>query len=32
VNPGYPNTPEKQAFDLKSQLMMMIEEEHKSLP
>jgi hypothetical protein len=26
VNPGYPDTPEKQDSDLKSHLMMMIEE------
>ena len=26
VSPGYPNTPEKQDSDLKSQLMMMIED------
>jgi hypothetical protein len=26
ANPGYPNTPEKQDYDLKSHLMMMIEE------
>jgi hypothetical protein len=26
VSPGYPNTPEKQDSDLKSHLMMMIEE------
>jgi hypothetical protein len=26
VSPGYPNTPEKQYSDLKSHLMMMIEE------
>jgi hypothetical protein len=26
TNPGYPNTPENQDYDLKSHLMMMIEE------
>jgi hypothetical protein len=31
VNPGYPNTPEKQDSDLKSHLMMMIEEFKKDI-
>jgi hypothetical protein len=31
VSPGYPNTPEKQASDLKSHLMMMREEFKKDI-
>ena len=31
VNPGYPNTPQKQDSDLKSHLMMMIEELKKDI-
>jgi hypothetical protein len=31
ANPGYPNTPEKQDFDLKSHLMMMIEDFKKDI-
>jgi hypothetical protein len=31
VNPGYPNTPEKQDSDLKSYLMMMIEDFKKDI-
>ena len=31
VNPGYPRTPEKQDFDLKSHLMMVIEEFKKDI-
>jgi hypothetical protein len=31
VSPGYPNTPEKQDSDLKSHLMMMIEDINNSL-
>jgi hypothetical protein len=31
VNPGYPNTPEKQDSDLKSHLMMMIEDFKKDI-
>ena len=31
VNPGYPNTPEKQDSDLKSHLMMMVEDFKKDI-
>ena len=31
VNPGYPRTPEKQDFDLKSHLIMMIEDFKKDI-
>jgi hypothetical protein len=31
VSPGYPNTPEKQDFDLKSNIMMMIEDFKKDI-
>jgi hypothetical protein len=31
VNPGYPNKPEKQDSDLKSYLMMMVEEFKKDM-
>ena len=31
VNPGYPNTPEKQDYDLKSHLMMTIEKFKKDI-
>jgi hypothetical protein len=31
VNPGYPNTPEKQNSDLKSHIIMMIEEFKKDI-
>jgi hypothetical protein len=31
MSPGYPNTPEKQDFDLKSQLIMMIKDFKKDI-
>jgi hypothetical protein len=31
VSPGYPNTPEKQDSDLKSHLMMMVEDFKKNI-
>ena len=31
ANPGYPNTPEKQDYDLKSHLMMMVEDFKKGI-